>query len=93
MDSYAFIYFEGELPGNICRDDIEDSLEFTFKDCGEITGAGSGIDGCNLDIEFDENKVQPDKVLEIIKEVLQEFKLSISITINIGKTYELNRKN
>lgn len=93
MDSYAIINFKGELPEDVSRDDIEDALEIAFKDFGEMTGAGSGIYGCNLDLEFDENKVQPDKVFEMIKEVLLEFKLSIPITINIGKLYELNQEN
>ena len=93
MDSYAIINFQGELPKDVFRDDIKEALEIAFKDCGKMTGEGSGIYGYNLDIEFDDNKVQSDKVFEIIKEVLLGFNLSVPITINIGKLYELNQEN
>lgn len=40
------------LPGDVDRDDIEDALSDVLDQKGEVTGAGSGAGGWNLDVEI-----------------------------------------
>lgn len=39
------------LPGGVDRDDVEDLLAEALGDDGEVTGAGTGQTGWNLDVE------------------------------------------
>lgn len=48
---FVEIVLDGPLP--VDRDDIEDALNEAFADSGEVTGAGSGRRGMNLDLEVD----------------------------------------
>lgn len=45
---FVEIVFVG-LP--IYRDDVEEALETAFELDGEVTGAGSGMGRCHLDLE------------------------------------------
>ncbi|MGW0504284.1 hypothetical protein [Micromonospora sp. NPDC003241] len=49
---FVEIVFSG-LP--IDRDDLEDALNEEFKLDGEVTGAGTGVHGSNLDLEIAES--------------------------------------
>jgi hypothetical protein len=54
----------GPLPDDIDRDDIEDVLVDALGADGEVTGAGTGDSGWNLDVEVDPDAVHPLKVLK-----------------------------
>lgn len=49
---FVEIVFVG-LP--IDRDEAEEALEAAFEFDGEVTGAGSGMDGCHLDLQVAED--------------------------------------
>ncbi|MDE6220168.1 MAG: hypothetical protein K2G51_07065 [Lachnospiraceae bacterium] len=53
MESYVYIYFQ-ELPADYALGDIEDDLDDLLAGVGEVTGAGLGNTGGNIDIEFSE---------------------------------------
>ncbi len=54
MENYVYIYFKN-LPDNCSLDEIEDGLTELLKEHGEVTGAGVGKAGGNIDIELFEN--------------------------------------
>lgn len=56
-----------DLP--IDRDEVEKALEDEFADDGEITGAGTGMGRCHLDLETGDG-LDPQAVLERIGRVL-----------------------
>jgi len=43
------------LPDSLDRDDVEDAIADALGERGEITGAGTGISGWNLDVELFED--------------------------------------
>ncbi|MFD9390400.1 hypothetical protein ACFWBB_06575 [Streptomyces sp. NPDC060000] len=53
---FVEILFVG-LP--IDRDDVEGALETAFELDGEVTGAGSGMGRCHLDLEIAESRTRP----------------------------------
>ncbi|GHA58005.1 hypothetical protein GCM10010303_82130 [Streptomyces purpurascens] len=53
---FVEIVFVG-LP--IDRDDVEEALETAFELDGEVTGAGSGMGRCHLDLEIAESRTRP----------------------------------
>lgn len=53
---FVEIVFVG-LP--IDRDDVEEALETAFELDGEVTGAGSGMGRCHLDLEIAEGRTRP----------------------------------
>lgn len=64
------------------RDEVEERLEEAFKTDGEITGAGTGMGQCHLDLEVVPG-LDRDEVLERIREVLDgleidEWKITVS---------------
>lgn len=52
MEDYVFIYFH-TLPGDYALGDIEDDLDDLLQGTGEVTGSGMGMEGGNIDIEFE----------------------------------------
>lgn len=48
---YLYIYFS-RLPERGSLDEVEDDLEELLGDSGDVTGAGLGVSGGNIDIEF-----------------------------------------
>ncbi|MEN6627572.1 MAG: hypothetical protein ABFD69_15215 [Candidatus Sumerlaeia bacterium] len=74
---FIYLYFTNDLA---CpRHEIEKALEEAFEGSGEICGAGTGADGCNVDLEvFDDN--EESKALAIIGRVLGELGVPESIT-------------
>ena len=63
----AFIYFPPGL--EIDRDTVEAALEDALGEAGEVTGAGSGVKGANLDLHIDD-KAPVNKVLAVLREAL-----------------------
>lgn len=53
MEDYVFIYFHA-LPGDYALGDIEDDLDDLLQGTtGRVTGSGMGMEGGNIDIEFE----------------------------------------
>lgn len=75
------IVLDGPLP--VDRDDIEDALNEAFVDTGEVTGAGSGNRGMNLDLEVDESEPKA-VVLERVFRVLSELEVGDSARVRPG---------
>ncbi|WP_093174365.1 hypothetical protein [Sinosporangium album] len=65
----AFLYWRGEH--HISRIEIEYVVEDVLGDQGEVTGAGSGERGGNIDIEIFEDSAAPRLMVEISKAVAQ----------------------
>ena len=64
------------------RDDVEEGLEDVFGADGEITGAGTGMGRCHLDLEV-VPELDRDEALERIRGVLdaleiEEWKINVS---------------
>lgn len=55
----------------IDRDDVEEALETAFAPNGEVTGAGTGMGQCHLDLEIDAG-LDPDEALTRLDTVLTE---------------------
>lgn len=51
MEKYINIYFD-QMPENHFLDEIEDDLSDLLDERGEVTGAGLGVGGGNIDIEI-----------------------------------------
>ena len=54
MENYVYIDFK-LLPAGYSLDEIEDGLVKLLKEQGEVTGAGIGKSGGNIDVEIFEN--------------------------------------
>ncbi|MEU6265643.1 hypothetical protein [Saccharopolyspora shandongensis] len=78
---FVEIVFVG-LP--IDRDDVEEALEVAFELDGEVTGAGSGMGRCHLDLEIAEG---PDTTaaLQRLRAVLSELGVADCGTLNVGE--------
>ncbi|MER5531202.1 hypothetical protein ABT075_42610 [Streptomyces sp. NPDC002677] len=70
-----------DLP--IDRDEVEEALEAAFGPDGEITGAGSGMGRCHLDLEIDEN-LDPGQALDRLRAVLAELGVEKHATVNVS---------
>lgn len=51
MGKYINIYFS-QMPENSYLDEIEDDLSDLLDERGEVTGAGFGVGGGNIDLEI-----------------------------------------
>lgn len=67
----------------IDRDEVEEALEAAFGPDGEITGAGSGMGHCHLDLEIEEN-LDPDEALDRLRAVLAELGVEKYATLNVS---------
>ncbi|MGC9542507.1 hypothetical protein [Streptomyces sp. UG1] len=66
-----------DLP--IDRDEVEEAWEAAFASHGEITGAGSGMGRCHLDLEI-ETSVAPGTALDRLRGVLADlFSVEFSV--------------
>lgn len=82
-----FIYFYDRLPCGL--DEIEDELADALREFGEVTGAGTGVSGSNIDVEID-NKIAEAEALKIVREALADLNLPSSTVIKInGKEHSL----
>lgn len=77
---FVEIVFSG-LP--IDRDEVEEALEAAFDADGEITGAGTGMGRCHLDLEV-EVCPEPDAVLERLRGVLADLGVEEYATLNVS---------
>ncbi|GIE15200.1 hypothetical protein [Paractinoplanes ferrugineus] len=60
----------GPLPDDIDRDDVEDLLADVLGADGEVTGAGTGETGWNLDVEVEPHVVHPLEMLRRLADAL-----------------------
>ncbi|MFC8229286.1 hypothetical protein [Streptomyces sp. NPDC057287] len=78
---FVEIVFVG-LP--IDRDEVEEALEAAFELDGEVTGAGSGMGRCHLDLEVAES-LDAAVALERLKRVLSELGVAGCATTNVSE--------
>lgn len=78
---FVEIVFVG-LP--IDRDEVEEALAVAFELDGEITGAGSGMGRCHLDLEIAEGS-HATAVLERLRAVLSELGVADHATLNVSE--------
>ncbi|MFD7111775.1 hypothetical protein ACFWAF_16435 [Streptomyces microflavus] len=78
---FVEIVFVG-LP--IDRDEVEEALEAAFELDGEITGAGSGLGCCHLDLEIAEGS-DTTGALERLRAVLAELGVVHCATVNVSE--------
>ncbi|MFI6650019.1 hypothetical protein ACIBI8_20695 [Streptomyces sp. NPDC050529] len=78
---FVEIVFVG-LP--IDRDEVEEALEAAFELDGEVTGAGSGMGRCHLDLEIVDG---PDTTaaLERLRAVLSDLGVADCATLNVSE--------
>lgn len=79
--NFIFIYFFSKLE-NIDRDDVEDAINNILGEKGEVTGAGSGASGSNLDVQVYGN---PLDFMDAIKNVLRELEVPADTIVAIGE--------
>jgi hypothetical protein len=67
----------------IDRDEVEEGLEAAFGSDGEITGAGTGMGRCHLDLEI-EVCPDPDEALDRLRCVLADLGVEEYATLNVS---------
>ncbi|GAA1940808.1 hypothetical protein [Kitasatospora viridis] len=77
---FVEIVFAG-LP--IDRDEVEEALEAAFGSDGEVTGAGSGMGRCHLDLEI-EPGLDRDRALDRLRGVLTDLGVEEYATLNVS---------
>ncbi|MGA5558901.1 hypothetical protein [Streptomyces lavendulocolor] len=78
---FVEIVFVG-LP--IDRDEVEEALEAAFEPDGEVTGAGSGMGRCHLDLEIAEG-LGTTAALERLRAVLSDLGVADCATLNVSE--------
>ena len=68
----------------IDRDEVEEALEAAFELDGEVTGAGSGLGRCHLDLEVAEG-TDTAEALERLRAVLYELGVEDCATVNVSE--------
>lgn len=63
----VFIYWHG--PSGVPRDEIEDVIEDVLGDRGEVTGAGSGMSGSNVDLEIFDDAGADQLLAEVVSAI------------------------
>ncbi len=69
---------------SIDRDEVEEALEAAFELDGEVTGAGSGMGRCHLDLEIAEGS-DTTAALERLRAVLSELGVADCATLNVSE--------
>jgi hypothetical protein len=78
---FVEIVFVG-LP--IDRDEVAEALEAVFELDGKVTGAGSGMGRCHLDLEIVEGS-DTTAALERLRAVLSDLEVADCATLNISE--------
>lgn len=78
---FVEIVFVG-LP--IDRAEVEEALEAAFELDGEVSGAGSGMGRCHLDLEVAES-LDTTAALERLQGVLSELGVAGCVTLNVSE--------
>jgi hypothetical protein len=78
---FVEIVFVG-LP--IDRDEVEEALEAAFELDGEVTGAGSGMGRCHLDLELVGGS-DTTAALERVRAVLSELGVADCATLSVSE--------
>ncbi|MFI6653871.1 hypothetical protein ACIBI8_40750 [Streptomyces sp. NPDC050529] len=68
----------------IDRDEVEEALEAAFEFDGELTGGGSGLGRCHLDLEIAEG-TDTHEALERLRAVLSERGVAGCATVNVSE--------
>ncbi|MEU7062047.1 hypothetical protein [Streptomyces sp. NPDC046197] len=68
----------------IDRDEVEEALEAAFELDGEVTGAGSGMGRCHLDLEIVEGS-DATAALERLRAVLSDLGVANCATLNVSE--------
>lgn len=76
---YLYIYFS-RLPERSSLDEVEDDLEKLLGENGEVTGAGLGVSGGNIDIEL----YGEEDVLQDIKSYLLAYGFSAETVLDVN---------
>lgn len=77
---FVEIVFVG-LP--VDRDEVEEALEAAFELDGEVTGAGSGMGRCHLDLEIKGS--DPTAALKRLRAVLSDLGVADCATLKVGE--------
>jgi hypothetical protein len=77
---FVELVFSG-LP--IDRDEVEEALGAAFSSDGEITGAGTGMGLCHLDLEI-EVYPDPDAAMDRLRQVLADLGVEEYATLNVS---------
>lgn len=91
MEHFVYIYFH-DLPDDSVVGDIEDDLVDLLDGIGEVTGAGSGITGGNIDIEFSEESDALQKVISYLLSCGFDAETILDINGEQRKLSELDEK-
>src|SRR5262245_12594864 len=84
----AFVYFCEGLP--IGLDELEAALDRALGSRGEVTGAGAGLAGGNIDIVISDPGVSAEKAVELIRSALALFDLPASSQLIVnGERFSL----
>ncbi len=75
---YLYIYFK-RFPEGGFLDEVEDDLVDLLEGTGEVTGAGLGISGGNIDIEFSGEE----EVLQDIKSYLLSYGFDAETVLDV----------
>jgi hypothetical protein len=79
------VFVEIVLVGlSIDRDEVEEALEAAFELDGAVTGAGSGMGRCHLDLAIAEDS-DPAVALERLRAVLSELGVADCATLNVSE--------
>lgn len=68
----------------IDRDEVEEALEAAFELDGEVSGAGSGMGRCHLDLEIVEGS-DTAAALERLRAVLSHLGVADCATLNVSE--------
>ncbi|GAA3887620.1 hypothetical protein ACWDR2_36250 [Streptomyces sp. NPDC003631] len=68
----------------IDRDEVEEALEAAFELDGEVTGAGSGMGRCHLDLEIVEG-LTTTVALARLRAVLSDLGVADCATLNVSE--------
>jgi hypothetical protein len=70
MSTEIYIYGGMDEDDELYRDDLEDALRWLLKGAGRLTGAGSGMEGFNVDLSLDDGEdvdSWADRLVELLK--------------------------
>ncbi|MFF3517564.1 hypothetical protein [Streptomyces sp. NPDC002573] len=68
----------------IDRDEAEDALEAALGPDGGVTGAGSGMGRCHLDVEIEAAALDPVLALDRLRAVLAELGVEACAMLNVS---------
>jgi hypothetical protein len=71
-------------------DELEDALDRALGNRGEVTGAGTGQTGSNIDVFIEDDALSDRQILHLLREALVDYGLPGSTSVVIdGRRYPL----